>query len=411
MEYFVSGGSTASNPSMALEGYAMLRAVAWDLWRSGFKLAIALDRRAIGSLRLPPSIKVKVEPGSLMGSMRKASLLADHALIIAPPMAGIHASLTARLEELGLNVLGPLASKIAEVTDKATLMRTLSSLGLRIPKTVVLPSLSLDDLLKAVDELGYPMVVKPKNGAGCKGVYVISKRSQLELVAKSLASSPSPYIAQEVIRGVHASVSLISDGHRAKPLSLNVQFLEWGFKPEYLGGLTPFNHCLAERVLEESRRCVEALKLKGYAGVDVVINSERPCIIEVNPRLTTSYVAVTSAFNFSPSLGACIVKACTGDLDPLTVTSTLRGYCALMKILAPREVNVDEDFVSKLWSFKGVYAVAPLIGSIQSNLPIALVRVRRTSPKSAERSSRLVASKVAYNTFKSSAIPDVKQLY
>ncbi len=396
IEYFTSGGSLESSPSMALEGYAMLRAVAWDLWRSGFKLAIALDRRAISSLRLPPSIKIKVEPGSLMESIRRASSLANYALIIAPPMAGIHASLTALLEELGLNVLGPSASRIAEVTDKARLMHTLSSLGLRTPKTVTLSSKDLDGLLEAADELGYPMVIKPRDGAGCEGIYVVSAHSQLELVARGIVSSPSPYIAQEAIRGIHASVSLISNGHVAKPLSLNAQFIEWGFKPEYLGGLTPLNHHLAERVLEESRKCVEALRLKGYVGVDVVIDEAGPCIVEVNPRLTTSYVAVTSAFSFDPSLGACIVKACAGDLDPRAVTSTLRGYCALMKVLAPREVNLDEDFASKLWSFKGVYAVAPLTGLIQPGLPVALVRVTKPSPKSAERSSRLIANKVTY---------------
>ena len=61
----------------------------------------------------------------------------------------------------------------------------------------------------------------------------------------------------------------------------------------YLGGTVPLETALAERatrLAEPALRCVPGLR--GWVGVDVVLGTERDWAIEINPRLTTSYVGL-----------------------------------------------------------------------------------------------------------------------
>ena len=60
-----------------------------------------------------------------------------------------------------------------------------------------------------------------------------------------------------------------------------------------LGGQTPLPPPLAERAVRIARRGIAAVDgLAGYVGVDVVLGEASEVVIEINPRLTTSYVGL-----------------------------------------------------------------------------------------------------------------------
>ena len=68
----------------------------------------------------------------------------------------------------------------------------------------------------------------------------------------------------------------------------------------YLGGELPLSAGLAERATELAKRAVAALPPTiGYVGVDLVLGRDphggEDVVIEVNPRLTTSYVGLRAA--------------------------------------------------------------------------------------------------------------------
>lgn len=54
--------------------------------------------------------------------------------------------------------------------------------------------------------------------------------------------------------------------------------------------------------------------MKGYVGVDLLLDEahEEIYILEINPRLTTSYVALRRLLNFN--LGEAIIDAVNGEL-------------------------------------------------------------------------------------------------
>jgi tyramine---L-glutamate ligase len=54
--------------------------------------------------------------------------------------------------------------------------------------------------------------------------------------------------------------------------------------------------------------------LAGYVGIDVLVQGEEVIVVEINPRLTTSYVGLTSAIGVNPA--ELIINVLTGKMFP-----------------------------------------------------------------------------------------------
>jgi predicted ATP-grasp superfamily ATP-dependent carboligase len=118
-------------------------------------------------------------------------------------------------------------------------------------------------------------------------------------------SASKHFLVQELVSGAAASVSLLSTGSDAVPVSLNRQDVTIE-TPEacssYSGGMVPFDNPLKTEAFEVAKKLVKSIQgLRGYVGVDFVLTGEAAVAIEVNPRLTTSYVGLRSVVNFNPA--------------------------------------------------------------------------------------------------------------
>ena len=68
----------------------------------------------------------------------------------------------------------------------------------------------------------------------------------------------------------------------------------------YEGGELPLPAALATRATSLAQRAVAAVPgLFGYVGVDLVLGNEADFVIEINPRLTTSYVGLRRLARFN----------------------------------------------------------------------------------------------------------------
>ncbi|KAF5079816.1 ATP-grasp domain protein [anaerobic digester metagenome] len=173
-------------------------------------------------------------------------------------------------------------------------------------------------------------VVKPADGVSCTGVHVVDSFKGLLDAAEDMKKfTQLPYfILQDYVEGVTASVSLLSDGKNAIPLSLNFQNVQLkNGKIDYNGGHVPLEHELSQRAMELAKNTVESIPgLKGYVGVDVILADDAK-IVEVNSRLTTPYVALREILNFN--LGEAILESVQGKL-PQDVS--IKGKIEFQKI-------------------------------------------------------------------------------
>lgn len=305
---FVSGGGLAGRPvtpSLAREGSAMLRALVADLAAlGGHQIVATQDPRF--PLRASTAVQVVTIRSRADRALDALIDAADAVWIVAPETNRCLERLVRRVERIGKIVLGSSATAIALAADKGGLARLMAPFGVPYPHSRVVRG--GDCGAPAVKAIGYPAVVKPVRGAGCDGVRLVRDAAELRA-----AVAGRSMLLQRYVPGDAASVSLLTDGRRAVPLTINAQVIRKARQFSYHGGWTPFDHPLADRAVDAAVRACHALPgLRGYVGVDLVLADAEPVVIEVNPRLTTAYLGARAALE--TNVAALALEACIGSL-------------------------------------------------------------------------------------------------
>jgi len=312
----VTGGGLAGRPLprvLAREGLAMRTALIEDLAAIGrHDLVTTMDARV--TCAAPRGVHV-VAVAAGRGDRAIDAVIdgADAVWLIAPETGGCLERLTARIERNGKTVLGPAAAAVRRAADKSRLPRSLARLGIPHPETSLIDEGV--DARAAARRLGYPVVVKPARGAGCCGVGLARNPRELAaaLDAADRASGTGRLVMQRYVSGRAASVSLLANGRGVVPLAVNAQRVTASSGFSYRGGVTPFEHPLATAAAAAAARTCAAIPgLRGYVGVDLVLTAAGPVVIEVNPRLTMSYLGVRAVLE--ENVAAMAIAACRGEL-------------------------------------------------------------------------------------------------
>jgi predicted ATP-grasp superfamily ATP-dependent carboligase len=142
-------------------------------------------------------------------------------------------------------------------------------------------------------------VVKPDDGAGSEDCYLFEDEKTMKRFIQSSASRN--YIQQRFLNGMHLSLSAVYLSNKTVLLSCNQQELN-----RRSGALT--NKLLHHQVDNDCQRSFKKLVdslgeqisgLRGYVGIDLVVNNQGPVILDINPRLTTSYAGLSDLVGFN----------------------------------------------------------------------------------------------------------------
>jgi tyramine---L-glutamate ligase len=150
----------------------------------------------------------------------------------------------------------------------------------------------------------WPLVVKPRDGAGSGDTFLIQNDSAIEQAEN--------VIAQDFIQGRPASIAFLMGPNHTIPLIPTFQHLSGDGRFHYLGGELPIPADLAERAVTLGRKAVACVPgLVGYVGVDLILGDAGDHAIEINPRLTTSYIGLRELADFN--LAAAMLKVFRGE--------------------------------------------------------------------------------------------------
>ena len=173
-------------------------------------------------------------------------------------------------------------------------------------------------------------------GVDCEDIVIIENIEDLTLDLDKIFTPGSRVLVQEYIEGTDVSVSLISDGENAIPISLNEQYVELkDDKGRYLGGKLPFENKYKDEAFEIAKNAVESMDgLKGFVGVDLIINADEKDIysvylLEINSRFTTPYVGLKRISNIN--IGDSIIKLIDGKIDINDLDISLDGEVEFRK--------------------------------------------------------------------------------
>jgi predicted ATP-grasp superfamily ATP-dependent carboligase len=342
LEYFSGGGYADQKLSASIlsEAYGMGRSLISDCKAAEHNVTTLLDSRIkeFNSSIEADKIVTISSPKEFYAKLEDLSGRVDAVYVIAPESGQVLEKLVGTVEASGGTSLNCEIDAIKRVSNKMRTYDTLKQIGLKTPETVLLDiNEKTENISHLTNELGYPMVFKPLDGISCDGVSILKDGGDLAGAVKkvALASMNKQFIAQKLISGEAASACVISTGDRALSVTLNRQFVTLASPDEqsgYYGGAVPFDHKLEEKALKAAEKAVEAVSgLKGYVGIDMILTDKEPIIIEINPRLTVSYIGLRKAANFNPA--ETIISAVIRRKLPSNIQN--RGYVFFAKVQVP----------------------------------------------------------------------------
>jgi predicted ATP-grasp superfamily ATP-dependent carboligase len=210
-------------------------------------------------------------------------------LVIAPEFEGLLHDYCQAVLDAGGRLLGASPGAIRLTADKLAMAKFWRERGVPHPRT------ALHDPLAGAPFPGL-WVMKPRHGAGSQATFLIRNETDAASAwAPAFHECPdAEFIVQEYVRGQAASVALLIGETQTIPLLPARQHLSRDGRFRYLGGSLPLPEPLARRATELALQAVAGIGgLRGYVGVDLVLGDDgRDCAIEINARLTTSYLGL-----------------------------------------------------------------------------------------------------------------------
>ena len=294
---FITGGGLigATVPAtLLLEGGMMRNAVLADLASiPGIDVTLTRDSRCPWpDAKLPTRHFEPTIGESGFDLFQRALVDVEVVWPIAPETGGALARLASLAREAGKYLCLSDAETLAICASKYETASVLQKACVN-----VVPSFRATDSLPVIDG---EWVSKPDDGVGGAGVMRWPTRDAA--LHAILAAKQYSWILQPLCEGESLSMSLFCADGKVTVLSINQQRVLWRYDQVVLGTLAVNSIPNTEpnfRAL--ARQIVNALPgLWGYIGVDLVRADDGALtVLEINPRLTTSYCGLREALGVS----------------------------------------------------------------------------------------------------------------
>ena len=315
---YVTGGGLRGQPlpaSLLREGDMMLTAVVKDLSAlEDVEIVTTRDRR-LPALPADAEVLTIDEPSTFWPRWSELIRSADAVWPIAPESGGILGRVSELTVDAGRRLLGSDPKSVRLTTSKLATARHLLKAG--IPTVATAPLGGEVAFGKAS-----AWVIKPDDGAGAENTLLFDAVDNLE--SWMVANPDSDMILQPFVSGPAASLSLLCRDGAAWLLTCNEQLIEiTGNQFRYRGGIVGGREARrAEYQSIASAVAVAIPGLWGYVGVDLIDSPDGPVVLEINPRLTTSYAGLRRAVGLNPAgLVLDLLKRQIPDIQrPLQVT-------------------------------------------------------------------------------------------
>lgn len=291
-EWCCSGGLSETrmheaHAAFIKEGRTMLEALAIDALRDGGLMTTVL----VGSdqsISLPTSVTMeRTPPSGGLEFLIALSQRADYTIIVAPETDGILANHVNEVRLRGGRVIAPDAQFLRLASDKQQTVNALASYGIPVPAGRVFEAGE-----KIPEHFYFPAICKSKASAGCDTLAIFQQHEHSFVFQ-------TPVRLERHHSGIPVGVSCLR-GNQLEILPPMLQHFSNGPSPLYVHS-EPLENCyLVSRAQSLARRSILALErasgdcASGWIGVDMILgtrtNGSDDRVLEVNPRLTSSFV-------------------------------------------------------------------------------------------------------------------------
>lgn len=218
----------------------------------------------------------------------------DYFLIIAPETNNILYQITKIMENKNANNLGCSSSCIKKTANKWLLYNNFKKSSIQLAESYLIGDAKSNFNKRSnFNKSFFPAVIKAKYSAGSDLKIIKSKKEFKNLNIKNYQGQ----IIQKIINGIPGSLSAAANLENLQILSFNKQLIE----PKdfsYLGSTINYNFP-DENKLEQLIKLIKQKypNLNGYFGVDFIYSKKGVYLLEINPRITSSYIGLAKISN------------------------------------------------------------------------------------------------------------------
>ena len=295
-EHITGGGLTgeALPGSLAAEGRMMRDALVRDIASlPDVEVSVVHDRRIAPPAGAAHALAVG-ERSEWRPAFDALTREADAVWIVAPETGGILEQLSQSVLSAGCALLGSTPAAVRIAASKRESHRCLSDAGI-----ASVPTFRPDE---PRPHARGAWVAKPDDGCGSEHTRVFPDGAAAE---RWIASRPdgARFVLQPHVPGEAWSLSALARAGDAWLLSVNRQRMElrdgaFAFRGVEVNAIEDRDGTFADLVGRVARAIPG---LQGYFRLDVIVGAVEPAVIDINPRLTTSWAGLADALGANPA--------------------------------------------------------------------------------------------------------------
>ena len=302
-EFITAGGFNHVDlpANLAHEGAMMRDALLHDLSSLPYCISTTVDARLTPPKHCETCVQIDAN-AAVWQIWQQQIQQADAVWLIAPETDGLLKRLTQLATLQGKLILGCTLKSVEIASEKLSTYLALINAGI-----ATIPTYTIESWPRTDGE----WVVKPNDGAGCADtVYFENADTLTDYISQN--NQTKTHVVQPYQQGVSASISCVIYQGRAHLLSCNKQLISIENNIFCYAGiqLNAMQHLWEKFKLLAQKIAKTDMNLQGYVGIDVIVNSDQTIIVvEINPRLTTSYAGLKQATGQNPA--ALIINTLT----------------------------------------------------------------------------------------------------
>lgn len=253
--------------------------------------------------------KIIMSTKDIEGMVREAKKYADKDPIHAVITAGTDASMTVAAVANALNLPGIRFKDAEAASNKIKMRKRLKEFNVPIPQFAAV--WNIQDARDALDFLNFPLVMKPADNMGARGVIKVNNREELQLAFKH-AKKYSPtgeMILEEYMEGPEVSVDALTWNGNFRITGLADRIIER--EPYFI----EVGHNMPSSLPDETKKEIERIMFLGMKALGITIGAGKGDIKvtpsgvkigEIAARLSGGFM---SAYTFPLSTGINLNRA------------------------------------------------------------------------------------------------------
>lgn len=194
---------------------------------------------------------------------------------------------------------GPLSS--AMCMDKNISKKICKASGIPTADWITVKSIEEIDYDR-IEEMGYPVFVKPNSGGSSVATFMIKEKSGIEDAVRQGLEVDTEVMIEQYLPGEECT-SFILDGEVFPTVSIKSEQEFFDFEAKYSSDngaveeVVYLEESLQNKLNEYSRMCWNAFNCRAYVRVDFIISNGVPYVLELNtlPGLTATSLIPRSA--------------------------------------------------------------------------------------------------------------------